>query len=301
MRVLVVGSVLMDVRFSATAATNSVDVFSHAANARIGGAAYNVAVNLIAVGCEPILFTALRHPSTISDAIIGKISKSALPTSNIRKVPTLPEALFCYQLDGDGVLKSAMTSAPLNSVQIGGGEVEGLADGCNGIIADLSAPLHLLDLLSRIAAQAGIPMIVNLVSDSLVVAARKFLLTTHRGDLNLTIVGNENEVRTLELLFSKTEQRDVCAAAGANMILSTRGAQGHDVLLPFQQRQTIAAPNLGDTMIVSTLGAGDCFLAIVSLLIVRGAPIDWSEWRRLMRLRLPAILAEEGATPQSSI
>jgi len=291
----------MDVRFSASSPANSVDVFSHAANARIGGAAYNVAVNLVAAGCEPILFTALRHPSIISDAIIGKISTSALSTLNIHKSPTLPEALFCYQLDEDRILKSAMTSAPLNSAQIGSFDVESLADGCKGIIADLSAPLHLLDLLSRVAAQSGIPMIVNLVSDSLVVAARKFLMTPHRDRLNLTIVGNENEVCTLELLLSNAGQRDVCAATGANMILSTRGAQGHDVLLPFEQKQTIAAPNLGDTMIASTLGAGDCFLAIVSVLIARGDPIDWGEWRRLMRLQLPAILAEEGATPQSSI
>ena len=251
--VYVAGSAHLDIIASITGDEEVVDKIG-SIEYEFGGTAYNIAINLQALGAQAV-FTGAFNQSPMSQMIVTEMMNHGVRT-HIKTISSLPEAGFSAHLV-KGDLYSAVSSMPVEQVAFSdeffaqGLSYEGQKACCMVLDCNLS-PATLATAIKH-GRKEGVPVYVAGVSEAKCLRLLEVDLPPDIIFLNLGEMAHFLKHMPQAESFSQLAEY-----MGATFIV-TRGGEGVTVYTPDGKEQNfdIKAANV----ITNTLGAGDMFCA----------------------------------------
>lgn len=242
---------------------------------QLGGAPFNVAWHLRALGLDPLMLTAVGRDQA-GDEVLDAMRAWGLDTSGVTRVEELPTGRVTVELD-EGIptytieSPSAWDAIPAGDTvaQARAGSFSRLYHGSLGLRDDRTRAA----IASLRNALAGRIMVdLNLREGWWTPESVEMAIS---GTSLLKI--NSDELETLDVLDGVTLRAPVTARAARlgersaiREIVVTRGAEGVSALMADESLNLPASPLPGE--VVDTVGAGDAFSALLILGRERGWP-----------------------------
>ncbi|MGO9173877.1 MAG: carbohydrate kinase family protein [Rhodomicrobium sp.] len=306
MTILVVGSVLIDIiaTYKENTPPYQTDITGEIDAYRIGGTAYNVAHNLLSLGCKVRLMTYLSDKSFLTNFFKKKLAKEGL-LGEFVKFQNLPEGAFIAHRRGSAV-ERAVTCTVIQKVDIRQDVIEKAMDDITFLALDCSLSPFQISAFIKYASSKGIGVMVLGTSDSKVTHLLSASLDPNLVDI---LVVNKAEYRAICRNIDKLKSEnladprklsgdlvvEVCHATSAKNIVVTLSEDGMSVLSNRGSQLAFDAPGKGP--VISTTGAGDALAAVVAAHYVKNGSFDWAQINREIRPRVLSTLLFEGATP----
>jgi sugar/nucleoside kinase (ribokinase family) len=308
--VVVVGSVLLDIiaTYDKDTPVGQHDTSGKLDAYRIGGTAYNVAHNLLGLGCKVRIMTYLSSRSFSTNFFRKKLEDERLLNDFVFFQKTASEGAFIAHRRGK-IVERAVTSTIIQTVNIPQETIDRVLSGASLLVADCSLSPYQLTAFVRTAKEQGIGVVLLGTSDSKVATLKSAQLDSYSIDL---LVVNQAEFRALcqgldifggdvtasgspKTMSAQLVER-LCEALCCKSIIVTLSEEGMVVYESSGERYAYDAPSKGEP-IISTTGAGDALSAVVAAHFVRNGKINWDQVNREIKPRVLSTLLFEGATP----
>ncbi len=310
MTVLVVGSVLLDViaTYKEDTPPNQIDITGTLDAYRIGGKAYNVAHNLVSLGCRTRLMTYLSGKSFSTSFFRKKLQEEGLLGDFVFFRNNLPEGAFVAHRRGS-VVERAVTSTVIQIVNIPLGVIEKALEGVKLLVLDCSLSPSQISAFCKSAKQKSLGIIILGTSDSRVPSLLFSELDPYSIDV---LILNKAEFRALCKKVAKLGSNraifddprkltketiiDICNNFYATNVIVTLSEDGMVILDKAGGSQSFDGPSKGQP-VISTTGARDALSAVVAGHYLNNSGFDWAKVNREIRPRVLSTLLFQGATP----
>lgn len=230
-----------------------------------GGKGANQAVAAARLGAQ-VAFVACLGEDTFGEQAVADFRAEGIDTSHIVRTPEAPSGVALIFVDRQG--ENAIAVAPGSNALLTPDDVRRAAEAirCADVaLAQLEVPLEAVAAAAEIAAEAGVPFLLNpapareLPPELLRKAA---ILTPNETEAALlagTTGGRKSPEEVGRLLLEK----------GVGAVVMTLGARGALAVTP-QSVEWIPAPQV---KAVDTTAAGDCFSAALGVGVAEGMSI----------------------------
>lgn len=323
--VLVIGSAHVDVLGDYSAAeADRIDKEGRLLYA-VGGAAFNVSMNLRQAHVPTALYTVLKKGTFVTDWIQDRLSTTKVIQKFVVEDPHIQESGFIAHMQG-GVLRSAVSCMAVQHWVFDEERLEEAIGGARLLLVDCNLSPGQLRLVFRVAGAAGKLVVVMGVSESKAQRVRLALPDDIETPIGIFVVnrieaehtfGPERMARILRNVVENgaareagepcvsvvcEEAHELCREAGASTIVVTRGAEGHVALTLEGEATVCAAPPIQKPQGGTSLGAGDAFCAGIAEWMYFRRPtggdsrVDWKECLPVIGRHVQGVLAEVGAT-----
>ncbi|WP_297502714.1 PfkB family carbohydrate kinase [Ferrovum sp.] len=161
--ILVSGSAHLDILARAFIDDDSIDKIG-TIGISIGGCAGNIATNIVEMGGEVRLLTAMNHSaySKIIESHLASIGVEPLIVSD----PCLPLAAFVANISPQGELVSAISSMPVDRIEFSEDILAHAFSGIDSVVAECNLSEANLLKIAKAAADAELPFYIGGVSES---------------------------------------------------------------------------------------------------------------------------------------
>lgn len=284
--ILVVGAVLLDIVGLAQAGQEQSEDKIGSVSLRIGGVAFNVAVNLRELGHDVQLFTCLRSKSPISRIIKDSLKASEVGIRYIIERSNIPEAIFVHLKEsgsssGDYKDFGVMTSSPIEDVPLS--TADGLADAIADsamVVADTNLSVLQLTRLRHMCHASNRKLLVVSASDAKSNRLVEASLPSERFGL---VSMNAREAEKIGLISLDENGMSLPTnKIDADMILVSRGDKGAFLFRGRGIWEPILAPDMRGRKIYPT-GAGDALFSAICSCIIKGRePTEETEIEKIV-------------------
>jgi sugar/nucleoside kinase (ribokinase family) len=295
-KILVVGSVHMDIvaDFKPDTAQN----IDKIGNLRfsVGGAAYNIAANLAYHRQHHVALLSVIKEGSLSDNLIANyLAQSDIDCRFLVKARDIPESGFVAHICQSRLI-SAVSCVAIEQVPLPEKQFEAAMDWAEIIAVETNLSAETLDKVISAAGERKKPVLACCVSESKVDRLHR---QAENGKFRLeAVVMNQTEAAAVGYSMNSADwNRDfskrLCEHFSAKIVFITQGERGYDAFLRGGDHRHFDAMNIPN--VVSTLGAGDAFFAAV----ISSAPkIDLLKSSETIRNYLLPVLTTTNAAPQ---
>lgn len=284
--ILIVGAVLLDVTGLAQRGQEDSEDKIGSVSLRVGGVAFNVAINLRELGHEVQLFTCLRSASPISRIIKDSLRSSGIGIKYIIERDNVPEAVFVSlketgMQDGPDLDFGVLTSSPIEDVPIS--TADGIASAiaeASMIIADTNLSARQLARLRQMCHAANRKLYIVSASDA---KSQRIVEASSPSERFGMVSMNAREAEKIGLLsISEDDLSLPTNKIDADIIMISRGEKGAFLFRGGTKWDTVPAPDMKGRKIYPT-GAGDAlFSAVCSCLANGREPTDAEECEKIV-------------------
>ncbi len=257
--ILVIGSAhldtMADYRFDQESNLDKLGTVSYAP----GGTAFNIAVNLAAQGKAVSLYTHLRSGSFVTEAIFNRCRQTGVDTRFVTLDKGLPEGGFvAHRREGEVV--AAVSFMSVAAAKLDEGRLRDALRGCACAVIECNLLEPQIKLVSFLAQEAGVPLVVAGVSEAKVGRALSvFRSPEEPRPITLFSCNRVEAERLMDGPFGKWTGEELLARVRAKHALVTRSWLGCCLYSQDRADRQFPAPQVGS--ILSTQGAGDAHLA----------------------------------------
>lgn len=130
----------------------------------IGGAANNIAMAARGLGVPVKILTALAKNSPYTNIIVQHLNEAKVDIC-LQQEDNLPDAAFCAHFDDEGVLRSAISSLPIEQVDISRSIFEPAIDDARGLILNCNLSSKTIFHMTHYANSVGVPVFMSVSSE----------------------------------------------------------------------------------------------------------------------------------------
>jgi pseudouridine kinase len=264
-RILVVGGCICDVSVRPSGAVDPATSNPAEIAVATGGVARNVGENLVRLGCEVVLVSAVGRDA-LADRVGRDLAEIGIDARLVRRGRS---AVYVALLGADGTLERGFCD-PGGIEALEGAEVEALAGDparFDGAVLDANLSAETLAAVSGSLRGRGVPYALEPVSDAKSERVRGALAGC------ALVKPNATEAEALTGLACTSREGAAAAArrleaAGAGSVVVSTGADGFHLLCPGFDAHVDAEA----TEVTDATGAGDALLATGFVGLLRGVP-----------------------------
>lgn len=216
--ILVSGSAHLDILARAFVDDDSVDKVG-AVSISIGGCAGNIATNIVEMGGEARLLTAMNHSaySGIIESHLASIGVEPIIVGD----PCLPLAAFVANISPQGELVSAISSMPVDRIEFSEDTLAHAFSGVDSVVAECNLSEANLLKIAKAAADAELPFYIGGVSESKI---NRVLALAGTGFVT-ALFCNKREAARLLNYSGFDDYLELASVIGGNFVV-TQGSDG---------------------------------------------------------------------------
>lgn len=265
-RILVIGSVHLDIiaDYSASTAKN-IDKIGKLTYS-VGGVGFNVVSNLALHHSRDVIFFSYLNPSSLSGHLIsGQLKARGLSMDYVHRSNDLPESGFVAQLE-EGKLKSAVSCVGMEFIQLDLASLDFAIQSTEVILVDcnLSQP-QLQQVVGLVAKHKGKLLFVTCVSESKVDRVAKIVFPNGLAleACFMNMVEAKRIYPNITTDSTETVAKSICESVHSKAVFVTNGKAGFTVYYRDGSHETHSSVALPQREVVNEIGAGDALCAAV--------------------------------------
>lgn len=247
---LVVGSAHLDVMGRITGDDGTVDKIG-TTTIEIGGAACNIAVNLISLQGRVRLLTAMHENSPFSKIVLSYLKETGIDV-RILNQDTLQAPVFSVHIGTDGDMLSAVSSMPVERAEFDDELIESCLEHVGCVILECNLSGKSLNQITRIANKKNIPVYISAVSEE-----KSLRMADITGKIAAAFFNRREANYFGRRIVANTNPRMIAERLDCDVVV-TRDKHG---ALVIEQGEEFHVPPPSILKQENTLGAGDALLA----------------------------------------